>query len=719
MALINTLRNKAGKFVTFLVAAAIISFTLNDLLGSGSSFLLGENHVGEINGEKISNQEYQDQLQFQESMFRLYTNRQPSDADRFTINDAAWRWLIGKYAFAEQYDKVGIQVSEAELLDMLNGANIDPTVASFFSPNGTLDRNALNQVLSNPNAPDVYTQTFWSVIYPAIVPARERIKYENLIIKSTFTTTAEGMFSYHSQSDVAETEYLYIPYYSMSDTAVNSSITESMIKDYYNSHKNDFKIEDSKSLEYIALPIQASSQDTTDILDELADLKKEFISAADDSAFAYINTEESGIPYGRFHKGDIPFVLQAQLDSLVAGRTYGPYLEGDIYRLYKVNKIYNDTTYYSNVRHILFRKSSDSEASNDAAKAEAEEVLGMITSGSNFQIMARQYSDDTQTKNYGGDLGWINDLSTSDDDKEIVETIFAQTAKGVIPRVLESAAGYHIVEVMETKTNRMYAVASIERAVVPSNSTIDGIYRQADLFRSSSKDVKSFEENAAAQGFQVAAASDLKSMSQSVGGVLGNARSMVQWAFRDGKVGKVSEIYEVNDHYVVAVLTDEIAAGYRPLESKKVVKGTEIYPVKDLIKVELRKQLKADKIMAKLNGATGTLQEIADNYGEGAQVYTSSDLKLFSNNLPTVGDDPIAVGKIFSLKNGETSSPFKTDNGVFIAKMMNKTIAPEVADYSAFTLGVLTTLRNNIRDSRINDLIEKDADIKDLRYKVY
>ncbi|MDH5399080.1 MAG: SurA N-terminal domain-containing protein, partial [Cyclobacteriaceae bacterium] len=108
MALINTLRNKMGKFVVVLVSAAILSFILNDLLGSNSIFFR-DNSTGSINGNDITINEYQSVVDFQERNFTVFANRQPTETDKYTINDRAWLWLLGEYAFQEEYDKLGIE----------------------------------------------------------------------------------------------------------------------------------------------------------------------------------------------------------------------------------------------------------------------------------------------------------------------------------------------------------------------------------------------------------------------------------------------------------------------------------------------------------------------------------------------------------------------------------------------------------------------------------
>ncbi|HET9486722.1 MAG TPA: hypothetical protein VFO54_04785, partial [Chryseosolibacter sp.] len=191
-------------------------------------------------------------------------------------------------------------------------------------------------------------------------------------------------------------------------------------------------------------------------------------------------------------------------------------------------------------------------------------------------------------------------------------------------------------------------------------------------------------------------------------GTLGEARQVIQWLFRDASEGEVSEIFDLQDQYVVAVMSGETEKGYRPLKS-----------VADEIRPEVRKKVKGEIIIDKLKGASGTtLEEIANAYGNDAAVYSSSDLKLSSNNLPTAGFDPKAVGITFGLENGKRSEPFTGENGVLIVELQNLTIAPEIADYSAYITAIQQ--QNQQRSGfNIAEAIKDAAEIEDRRYKFY
>jgi peptidyl-prolyl cis-trans isomerase D len=182
---------------------------------------------------------------------------------------------------------------------------------------------------------------------------------------------------------------------------------------------------------------------------------------------------------------------------------------------------------------------------------------------------------------------------------------------------------------------------------------------------------------------------------------------MVTWLFRDAKEGKVSEVFDVDGTYAVAVMTGEVEEGYKPLEK-----------VKEEITPAVKNELKSKKILEKIGNGQGALDEIAKQFGADAVVSSSSDLKLSANALPSVGLDPVAVGKAFSLENGKRTAPFAGENGVLIIELQNKTIAPAAGDYSVFKNQLLQTF-NSRSTYGISEAIKGSSNIQDERYKFF
>lgn len=702
MAVIGTLRDKMGTWVVVFVFVAIAAFVLGDLFSGNSNILSwGRNSVGEIGGKEISYEEFLAVIQEREATYFLQTGRQPSDREMPGIRQQAWDLLIARYAIQPQFAEVGVQVSDEEVVDMINGRNIDPTIRqSFTNPQtGEFDLNQLNQYISQLNQMPVGSEprVRWEIFQKDLKPGRERIKYENLLVKTNYVTKAEAEREYHLQTDVAEVKYLYVPFYAISDTL--AQVSDADLQAYYNKNKEKFKTEASRDIKYVSLPIVPSGADSAAVLDGLLRARNEFRTANQDSVYATNNTEGSQ-PYQKYSRATLPEFLNA--DSLIVGTVFGPVLDGDMYKVAKVSKVYTDTVYSARAKHILIKWDDTSDAAKSAAKEKARSILKDIKGGADFAVKAREFGTDG-TASRGGDLGWF---SSGQMVKPFETAVFNATKTGVLNDVVETDFGYHIISVTNTKTNKAYEIAMVELAITPSDATINDAFRKAEEFAADLDGIQDFEVKAKESGLNVLEAKNVAAGDRRIG-MIGEARQLVQWLFRDASVGEVSQVFDLGDQNVVAVMTGQIEKGYKPLEM-----------VKEEIKPAVRNEVKGKMIAEKLSGLKGTLEEMATAYGSDANVYTSSDLKLVSSSLPTVGFDPKAVGTAFSLESGKRSAAIVGENGVTIIELQNKTIAPALTDYTMY-VNQLEQANQGRSGFNIAEAIKENSGIDDQRYKFF
>jgi len=703
MAVMNTLREKMGKVVMVFIGLALVAFIAGDFLSGGSSFLTGQdNNVGEIAGQDIAQEVYQNAIEEIKTNYALQYNRQPTDSDMPSIRQQAWDKMIAEVAFSAQLDKAGVQVSDAEIVDMTQGKNIHPSIAQSF-PNpetGEFDRSQLVQFLQNFNSVVPQMQLRWTMLEKNLGPGRRRLKYDNLMLASNYVTDAEAKSEYASQNNVAEVKYLYVPYYSVSDSV--TAVTDAELNSYLSEHKEEYKVDHTRTLDYVSFSILPSSEDSTFYRDELNKLKEEFKTVEDDSVFARIESDVNSY-YGSFDVGSLPASLQANVSNLTAGDVRGAYLEGNSYKIYKISEIFEDTVGTTKASHILFKWADETDEAKATAKAEANKVLREIASGADFAEKAKEYGTDG-TASRGGDLGYFTEGRKMV--KEFDDAVFASKGKGLINKLVETQFGYHIIELTEDISYTTYKIATITREIISSDATRDQAFRQADLFKSTTSNYEEFKANAEAQGLTISSSNNLGVNDRRVGS-FGSSRQIVRWLFRDASEGKVSDVFDLDNDYVIAVMTGEEEEGYADLNG-----------VRAQITLKVKNEAKAKEISDKLNELSGSLEEIAEAYGSDANVHNTSDLKISSNTLTSVGTAPEAVGAAFGLAPGNKTSPIALDNGVVIMELINKTEAPEIGDYSIFANQVEQRVRGRIA-YKINQAIREDADIKDERYKFY
>lgn len=691
------------KWVVGFVAVAIISFILNDLFGNGPTALFGgqDNVVGEIAGHEVTLEEFQAAVQERENNYILNFGRQAGDREMITLRQQAWDLLIARHAIVPQFDKVGVDVTGDEVWDLIQGRNVDENVKmSFTDSAGNFDRTRMIQYLQSLDnmAPTAEMRVRWDLFKAELGPARERLKYENLLLKTSYVTEAEAERDYHVQNDVAEVKYLYVPFFALRDSV--AKVSDGDLQAYYSKNKEKYKSEETRSISYVTFPVVPSSADSAAIREEMDRLTIDFKNTAEDSVFASINTDGTS-PYTKYNISSLPTYLSAQLETLQAGLVIGPVLDGNTYRVSKLVKVGTDTIFNARASHILFKWENDTDAAKTAARNKARGVLNELKAGADFAAKAREHGQDG-TASRGGDLGWFPSGQMV---KPFENAVFNAKKTGLVNDLVETEFGYHIISVTNLKDNRYYTVATIEREITPSDDTQNESFRKADTFANDLSDEKDFRDRAAKNLLLIYDAKDVATGARTINN-LGEARQVVTWLFRDAKEGKVSEVFQLDNIYVVAVMTGKVDKGYKPFESVK----EEITPL-------ARNQVKGKLIMEKLND-TATLEELAGLFGADAVVNTSSDLKMNTGSLASIGFDPVAVGKAFSLESGKRSKPFVGENGVVIMEMVNRTIAPAIGDYSMFR-NQLVQAATNQSSFYIAEAIKQTAKIEDKRYKFY
>ncbi len=704
MALISTLRTKMTKWVVGFIALAMIAFIVgSDLFGSGPRSIFGGNNnvIGEIGGHSVTTDEYQAELQDRENNYILNFGRQPGEREQPTLRQQAWDLLIAKYAIQPQYEKVGVQVTTDEIWDIVQGKNIDENIKqSFLDSLGKFDRNKLIQYLQSLDAQPANSEARirWNLFKQSLIPGRERLKYENLIVKTNYVTEAEGERDFHNQNDVAEVKYLYVPFFSVSDSTIK--VTDSDLRNFYDKNKKKYKVSLSRSLSYVDIPLVPTPEDSLAIRQELERAKDAFATTTEDSAYAVNNTDGKNA-FEKIPTSKLPAFLSNQKENLIAGTVLGPIMEGGSYKLIKVVKIGEDTIGTAKASHILIKWDKDTPEDKKIAKAKATKILNEIKAGADFAAKAREFGTDGSASK-GGDLGYITSGLMV---KPFEDEVFKAKKTGLLPELTETTFGYHLIKVTEVKNSTAYTIATVERAITPSEATQNEAFRKADTFAGNLSGVEAFKERAKKENLIVYDAKDVATTERRINN-LGEARQMVTWLFRDAKEGKVSEVFDLDDSYVVAVMTGETEEGFKSFEKVK----EEITPL-------VKNELKGKVIIEKLNAQKGALEDIAKSFGSDAVVNTASDVKLNGNTLGTIGFDPLAVGKSFSLEGGKTTKPFAGENGVFIIEVKNKTVAP-ASDYSIFKNQALQAVNGRVA-YYVSEAMKDAAKIEDKRYKFY
>ena len=113
MATLEKIRKKSVLLLV-IIGAALIAFIIGDFLNTGQSIFGNATTVANVDGEKI------DYMQYQQRYSALTeNNQQMRDTDPAIIQNQVLDQMIGEILLNEEYDALGIDVSDSELSDYM------------------------------------------------------------------------------------------------------------------------------------------------------------------------------------------------------------------------------------------------------------------------------------------------------------------------------------------------------------------------------------------------------------------------------------------------------------------------------------------------------------------------------------------------------------------------------------------------------------------------
>lgn len=696
MAIISTLRDKMGKFLVVVVGFSIAAFVLGDILGPNSSIgNQNQNIVGEINGEEIDLVRFNTIFEQLSYNFSLNNGRSPNTQEIMGIRDQAWEKLINDISYVDQYNELGIVVTDKESVDMVQGDNIHPMILEAFTDPNTGIFNIDNVIgyLQNLSNQPVNQQQAWFSFESNLKPMRLRTKYDNLLSLTTNVNSIQSKTEYFNSSSTRDLSYYFVPYYMIPDSLF--AVSSSEMNNYLRKNSDDYKQEESRSLNYVYFPLESSKEDSAFYISEIEKIRSSLKSGEiNDSTFALLNSDGFN-PYMRFNIDQLPKELEEKEIGYISDIVYE---DGGVL-VYKLSNIVNEEKFKARAKHILLRFNDQNKSE---IRSEANRILSLLRNGSDFDETARTYSQDGSAS-VGGDLGWFSEEAMT---KPFEDAVFSRSRKGLIPRIVESEFGYHIINVTQPKTKKSYIVTTIFKQVIPSDNTRNNIYRAAEMFKiDASQSNSDFEDIATEKNYLLQKVVELDKNTTVINS-LEEARNVVIWAYDDARDSDdISDVIELNDGYVVAHLGDIKNEGTKKLED---------------VENSIKKKILDNKKFEYINNLFqdyNTLDDLKKIYDKG-EIYNISNIDFNSNSIQNVGFSPKAIGVAFSLSEGELTMPIEIEDGIIILSLNSISQADSLSSYSDYGISLLQA--NKFTSSlKVDNAVKEFSDIEDLRYKFF
>jgi len=665
MATLQNIRNRGGLLVAIVIGLALGAFILGDMLNSGSKLMTpSKMKILEIDGESVQYPDFQRKVEELSEVYKMNTQKTTIDETAWEqIREQVWQGYLQENILGKATEKLGIGVTADELFDLVQGNNPHPIIQQLFKnpKTGAVDKAIIIQFLKSLETTATAQQkSYWLYIESQIKLDRLRTKYNSLVSKGLYTTSNEAKKSLEAKNKSISFKYVVLNYSSVSDAAVNVSDNE--LKEYYDNHKDEYKQEKTRKIEYVNFEVLPSASDIATTQKWLNDTKPEFAATTDNKQFVTVNSDIAFDP-GFYKKEELSPAIANWAFAAQPGDFYGPYLENNEYKLAKLDqfKMMPDSVQAS---HILINPQT--VGSVEKAKAKIDSIKKLIENGADFGAMARKFSEDQGSAAKGGDVGWFKR-------KQMVPEFEEAAFTGDVNKlyIAYTRFGYHLIKpTKKGKETYDVRIATLSRKVEPGTETYQKVYSEVSKFASENQTAEAFNKAVVAQKLDKKMAS-LKENDREVPG-LESSRQLVKAAF-SADLGKVlvnnenSTIFEFGNKFVIGILTGATEEGNSTFEEAKV-----------RIDLVVRKEKKAQMLAEKLKNAAAGQSDLS-----GVASKLSTDVKdavginFNSYSIPAIGAEPAVIGAVCYLPEGKISSPIEGNNGVDLAKITSVSSSPD------------------------------------------
>ena len=696
MAVLEKLRGW-GIVLSILVALPLLLFIIDpsQIIQTVQS-VSSKYDVGKIGKKSVSYTDFQAEVdRFSRINELMSGNTSSSEQQQKQIRDAVWQRLVEENLFVKNAQAAGINVGKDEIMDLTNGENVSPVMASLFvDENGVFSNDQLVSFLQNVEEGDENAKAIWAYLQEQILMNQYYTKYNALFVNSNVENALQVNKAIADNNTTADVDFVMVPFSYVTDSTI--VVSDKEIKDFYDNHKKFFEQKATRDIEYVVFQVVPSAEDITAANDEFVKLYEDFTSTDNVRAFLQRNSDTQWSDQW-YKAGDLRSV-NADIDTFVSENNEGTSPVISANNTLYAGRIMATATMPETVtvRHMMFQ-------SNEDGQPLADSLLNELKKGADFSALASEFSLDRGSQ-ADGEFGKIGEISQAT--ISYLPTGFNAifNAKVGQPFILQSNIATHIVEVTEAGEPALFKqVALFEKEILSSKETFNKYYNDANRVATLAGG-KYANYRAACDSIGTYSHSMTINESTDSYGAISHAKEVTRWAF-DNKPGKVSNIITVdNNYFFVVAVTGAHKEGIAPVNE-----------VADQIKNQLYAEKYAEKrqgeIAEQIAGMTD-LEAIAEKLG--TSVSTQNDVAFASMSARSM--DPKFVGAIAAAPEGKVSGPVAGSLGVYVFKVNGRETGSFYTESDAKNANAQIL---NYAAQMILPVMMDDADVQDNRARFF
>jgi peptidyl-prolyl cis-trans isomerase D len=448
-------------------------------------------------------------------------------------------------------------------------------------------------------------------------------KFRKLLTDGVSVSPAEIQEEFHFENEKIKLDYVFVK---PEDLAEKITPDEAEIKSYYDQNKSKYQIPEKRVVRYGLLDLGQIRQNTPVTDDEL-------------KAVYHQNIQQYEVP----------------------------------------NRVHAE--------HILFTTVGKTDAEVAEIKKKAEDVDAQAKKkGTNFEDLAKKYSEDPGSKAKGGDLGWIVQGQTV---PEFEKAAFG-LPKGEVSDLIKTQYGYHIIKVLDKETAHTKPFEEVKdsiRAPLLLQKVDQQAANIADKMSSQIRQSNKVTLDDLAQQYHLSIAETRPVAANDPVLELGNSQDVKDQIVRL-RPGELSLPIRTDRGYVVLSLKHVLLPHPGTLEE---VRDKIIADIKQQ-KSEQLARTKADDLVKRVK-AGEKFDAAAKALGLDPKM---SDLFARNGSLPGVGSGKL-LAPAFSLNQGQAGGPMQIASSWFAYQVAEK-VEPNPADFEAQKKTITDTLLQQKRN---------------------
>ena len=660
MAVLETIRVKFGIVITVLIAVALLSFIIDpSTLQSVSSSMSSKYDVGNIDGKSISYTDFQAELDKFTTINEISTGSSAQNEEQQTaVRNAAWQSLIDQYLFVKNARKAGLDVGEEEMLAMMSGEMESPVFTqnpTFYDENGVFSKQRLLEFVDYISTDESgRLKMFWDYLQNTAITQEYYSKYMSLFNQSNYANPLMLAEQVAENNNTFDVEFVMVPFGYSKDTTI--VVSDSEIQKYYKSHKEQYRQDASRDIEYVVFEVVPSDEDIAAANQALTDVYDEFASADNMKTFLLANSDRQYDAHW-YKEGELNSVASVVNDYAFGNQkgTSKVLSEGDSFYAVRVMES-------ANVPEEVYVK---------FAPANSENIDSLLNVSEPQWIPQTPGFEDVMTARKGSKV----------------------TVNGLVFKVLDTR-----------NAAPRKRVAILEKKAVAGKETVNGFYTKANtLATMSAGKYDSFRAAVDSLGVYAHPVNKMLEGTDRLGSVEGT-KEVTRWAF-EAKKGQVSNIITINNNYfIIAAVKNIHKEGYTPVSEVSAQISNRLYN-------EKRAEKKAAEIAEQIAGLE-SLEAVAEALG--ASVSTKEGLSFSS--MSAQGLDPKFIGAASVAEDGKVCGPVAGNMGVYVYKVTGREAGSFFTEEDAKTRN---SQMAQYASQMVVPTMMDDADVKDNRARFF